>query len=133
MKLIGFIFDLISFSSNSNNGFAYFTIQFPIFDLIFGCCYTSSYYSVYDSSQNSIILIKEKIFKFIKKNEIIQINKRYEDNDSGKCFKVNLILANEMKVTPVVIIDNGGEYTKAFQSLKNVLPKEIYFEELGTY
>mgnify|MGYP003571533370 CR=1 FL=1 len=38
-----------------------------------------------------------------------------------------------MKVTPVVIIDNGGEYTKAFQSLKNVLPKEIYFEELGTY
>ena len=38
-----------------------------------------------------------------------------------------------MKVTAVDVIDNGREYTKAFQSLKNVLPEEIYFEELGTY
>ncbi len=94
----------------------------------------------YDSSQKRIILIKEKIFKCIKKNEIIQINdirkvifKKYEDSDSGNCFKVNLILANGKKVTAVDVIDNGREYIKAFQGLKKVLPEEIYFEELGTY
>jgi len=140
MKLLGFIFALISINSNSNNGFVYFTILFPIFGLLLGCCFTSSYYIIYDFSQKRIILIKEKIFKCIKKNEIIQINdirkvifKKYEDNDSGKCFKVNLILANGKKITAVDVIDNGREYIKAFQGLKKVFPEEIYFEELGTY
>ena len=138
--IFSFFFALIFISSNPNNGFVYFTILFPIFGLLLGFCFTSSYYIIYDSSQKRIILKKEKIFNCIKKNEIIQINdirkvifKKYEDSDSGKCFKINLILANEMKVTAVDVIDNGREYTKAFQSLKNVLPEEIYFEELGTY
>ena len=69
--IFGFIFALISINSNSNNGFVYFTILFPIFGLLLGCCFTSSYYIAYDSSQKRIILIKENIFKCIKKNEII--------------------------------------------------------------
>ena len=137
MKLLGFIFALISINSNSNNGFVYFTILFPIFGLLLGCCFTSSYYIIYDFSQKRIILIKEKIFKCIKKNEIIQINdirkvifKRYEDNEANHCFKINFILVKEKNITVVDVFEKEGEYTKAFQSLKNILPQEIYFEDL---
>ncbi len=96
-----------------------------------GCCFTSSYYIVFDSSQKIIILKKERIFKCIKKSQIIQINdigkvifRKYTEHDSGKYFKVNLILANGIKVTAVDIFDNGGEYRKAFQKLKKAFPEE---------
>ena len=48
--IFSFFFALIFISSNPNNGFVYFTILFPIFGLLLGFCFTSSYYIVYDSS-----------------------------------------------------------------------------------
>jgi len=124
--------------SNINDDSVIITLLFPIFCIIIGCCCNSSYYIIYDSIQKRIILRQEKIFKCIKTNQIIQINdiqrvvfKKYNGGEAGRCFKANFILDNGTNITVININDNKGqEYTKAFQSLKNVLPEEIYFEEL---
>ena len=117
--------------------FIYIQILFPICCFIMGFCITSVYYIIYDSSQKRIILKRDKIFKtseIIKINDIQKVNfEKYEDNESGHFFKINFILVNGRTVTAVNTPDQGGEYLKAFQSLKNRLPQEIYFEEVCNY
>ena len=137
MVLFSFIITIVIINEYYNNGFTYLSILLPIFFLFLGSCITYRYYIVYDPSPKRIILRKEKIFKCIKKNQIIQINdikkvifKKYRDSEGDHCFKVNYILANEKNITAADASERGGEYTKAFQSLKKVLPEEIYFEEI---
>ena len=136
--IFGFIFALVAISNIANDS-VFISFIFPIFAIIIGCCCNSSYYIIYDSIQKRIILRQEKIFNCIKTNQIIQINdiqrvvfKKYNGGDAGRCFKVKIILSNGFSYTAIDIPDNKGqEYTKAFQSLKNILPEEIYFEELN--
>ena len=129
----------IFFRDFENYFLAFLTFP-PIFGIIVGFCVTSSYYIIYDSSQKTIILKREKIFKCFKRSQIIQmydiqkvILEKYKDSESNHLFKINFILVKGTKVTAVNIRDKGEEYTKAFQSLKKHLPEEIYFEELCTY
>ena len=135
-----FAFGFSSSTFNNINEFSAFIIiilLFPIFAILIGFCENSSYYIIYDSIQKRIILRKVKIYKCIKTNEIIQISdiqrvvfKKYEA-DTGHCFLANFILANGTYITIININDDKGlEYTKIFQILKNILPEEIYFEEL---
>ena len=137
MVLFSFIINIIIIIENYNNVFTYLSIMLTIFFLFLGCCITYCYYIIYDSSLKRIILRKEKIFKCIKKNQIIQINdikkitfKKYKDSDAEHCFKVNFILSNEKNITAADASERGGEYIKVFQNLKKVVPEEIYFEEI---
>ena len=137
MLVVSIFISTIAIIANFNNVFVYLSLLLPLIFLFMGSCITFRYYIAYDSSQKKIILKKEKIFKCFKKNQIIQINdirkvifKRYEDNEANHCFKINFILVKEKNITVVDVFEKEGEYTKAFQSLKNILPEEIYFEEI---
>jgi len=137
MLVVSIFISTIAIIANFNNVFVYLSLLLPLIFLFMGSCITFRYYIAYDSSQKKIILKKEKIFKCFKKNQIIQINDirkvifiRYEDNEANHCFKINFILVKEKNITVVDVFEKEGEYTKAFQSLKNILPEEIYFEEI---
>jgi len=132
------LFDFSSSTNNTNDG-SIMILLIPIIGFLLGCCEDSSYNIIYDSIQKKIILRKVKIFKCIKTNQIIQINdiqrvifEKYGDHElCCSYFKAQFILANETSITAIDISDNKDrEYAKVFQSLKNVLPEEIYFEEL---
>ncbi len=118
---------------------SYISLLIPIFGFIMGSCIDSDFYIIYDSSKKRLILKIKNIFKIIKKRQIIKINdiqnvifKKY-NNESQHMFNVNFMLVNGKHITTFYIFDKGGEYIKTFQSLKNVLPEEICFEEIGTY
>ena len=137
MLVVSIFISTIAIIANFNNVFVYLSLLLPLIFLFMGSCITFRYYIAYDSSQKKIILKKEKIFKCFKKNQIIQINdirkvifKRYEDNEANHCFKIYFFLVKEKNITVVDVFEKEGEYTKAFQSLKNILPEEIYFEEI---
>ena len=138
MLVVSIFISTIAIISNINNGFIYLSLLLPLLFLFMGSYITYRHYIAYDSSQTRIILKKEKIFKCINNNKIIQINdirkvifKKYEDNEANHCFKINFILVKEKNITAVDAFERGGrEYPKAFQSLKNILPEGIYFEEI---
>ena len=134
--LIISLFNLPSSTNNTNKGPIFLLLIFPIAAIIPGCFEDSSYNIIYDSIQKRIILRKVKIFKCIKINQIIQINdiQRVVFEKNKPCssyFKAQFNLANGTNIIVIDISDNKDrEYTKVFQSLKNVLPEEINFEEL---
>jgi len=139
MAIFGFIYFIFNFKEFGN--YSYFVLFLPVTCFILGFCLPSVYYIIYDSSQKRIILKRAKLFKcIITTSNIIQINdiqkvilEKYDNSEWVHFFSAIFILNNSRRVTAVEIIDKGEEYSNVFQSLKKVLPEEIYFEELCNY
>ena len=58
---------------------------------------------------------------------------KYGNDPEEDSFKIYFLLANGKKVIATDACDKKGEGTKAFETLKYLLPEEISFGEISTY
>ena len=136
--IFGVLFS-VYFINFSNSNFRYLSLSLPLFFCLVGFCCNSIHYILLDPSQKRIILKKEKMFDFIFRSQIIEINdiqkvmliKNGNDPEEDS-FKIYFLLTNGQKVIGIDTCDEKGEGTRALENLKFFLPKEINFGKLST-
>ena len=137
--IFGILFSVYYINFNDSN-LRYLSLVLPLFFCLVGFYCNSIHYILLDPSQKRIILKDEKMFDFIFKRQIIQIKdiqkvmlEKYGNDPEEDSFKIYFLLANGKKVIATDACDKKGEGTKAFETLKYLLPEEISFGEISTY
>ena len=131
--IFGILFS-VYFINFSDSNLRYLSLIFPLLFCLVGFCYNSIHYILLDLSQKRIILKTEKIFDFIFKSQIIEINDiqkvmliKNSNDPEEDSFKIYFLLTNGTKVIAIDTNDEKGEVTRALETLKYFLPKEINF------